>query len=73
MRFSIENCTEGIVRLANGANNLEGRVEVCVGNSWGTVCHHQWNNLDAQVVCKQLGHPNSGKINILESLFNRVQ
>lgn len=49
--------------MSDGATNLEGRVEVCVGNSWGTVCHKGWNNVDAQVVCKQLGHPNSGKIN----------
>lgn len=69
--FSIENCTEGSIRLSNGANNLQGRVEVCVGNKWGTVCHNYWNNVDAQVVCKQLGHPNSGKINIIDCYFIR--
>ena len=71
MHFSIENCTEGSIRLSDGANNLQGRVEVCVGNKWGTVCHNKWNNIDAQVVCKQLGYPNSGKINIVCCYFIR--
>ena len=32
------NCTNGKVRLVNGATKNEGRVEVCYGNVWGTVC-----------------------------------
>lgn len=53
-------CEDGAVRLQSGDSNNEGRVEVCVGGLWGTVCDDGWSVQDAQVVCNQLGLPYSG-------------
>ena len=51
----LSGCTTGEVRLVDGANNNEGRVEICLDDEWGTVCDQMWGVTDARVVCRQLG------------------
>eukprot|EP00198_Chlamydomonas_reinhardtii_P000873 XP_001690208.1 speract/scavenger receptor, transmembrane glycoprotein [Chlamydomonas reinhardtii] len=48
--------TEGAVRLQDGADDASGRVEICARGQWGSVCQDGWDDLDARVVCRQLGY-----------------
>ena len=50
-------CTTGVVRLVGGGSVNQGRVEICVNNSWGTVCDDYFGINDARVICHQLGYP----------------
>ncbi|KAJ8357893.1 hypothetical protein AAFF_G00057360 [Aldrovandia affinis] len=45
----------GGVRLVGGAHLCDGRVEVHDGRSWQTVCDADFDQQDAEVVCRELG------------------
>lgn len=50
---------DGGLRLVNGGRPNVGRVEICIGGVWGTVCDDLFGNNEARVVCRQLGFSTS--------------
>ena len=61
-------CTTGQLMLVGGIPN-EGRVEICIHSLWGTVCDDLWENIDAAVVCRQLGYSTQGQQLTTAGLF----
>ena len=55
------NCLNATLRIVDGPNDLEGRLEVCLNNVWGTVCGTSWGNNNAAVACRQLGYQPTGE------------
>jgi len=52
------NCTTGDVRLGDSSiegNTIQGRVEVCINQVWGTVCSVGFGVEDAGTVCSLAG------------------
>ena len=51
-------CKNGTIRLDIDANypGLPGIVEVCMNNTWNTICNNHWTKTEASVTCSQLGY-----------------
>ena len=64
------NCSEGVVRLADGGFSQRGRVEQCRHGVSGSVCDLAWDDTDAYITCKGLGYPGSGIICVLIVYIN---
>ena len=54
-------CSDRDVRLV-ASYPRTGRIELCLNNSWGTICTNTWNNLDASVACREFGYSPYGLI-----------
>ena len=59
---------EGELRLVGGSLDNEGRVEICIEETWSTICDNGWTVNDANVACQQLGYLERG-ISVLLSLL----
>ncbi|XP_006869713.1 PREDICTED: galectin-3-binding protein [Chrysochloris asiatica] len=49
----------GDMRLVDGGEDNQGRVEIFYRGQWGTVCDNNWDLIDAGVVCRALGFQNA--------------
>ena len=59
--YNIAPCQERDVRLVGG--DSYGRVELCSNEEWVSICSDQfWDDIDAGVLCRQLGFSRHGKI-----------
>ena len=70
-------CSNGSIRLTNGGQNNEGRVEICTDGIWMTTDTNYWNYNNAKIVCRQLGYHDTCKNiptcnNLMCSLVYRV-
>ncbi|XP_076591263.1 scavenger receptor cysteine-rich type 1 protein M130-like [Chaetodon auriga] len=52
---SLEITCSDSVRLVNGAKLCSGRLEVRSNQSWSSVCDDDFNQQEAEVVCRELG------------------
>ena len=48
------------MRLRDGTDPSNGRVEVCHHGIWVSVCNNQWNVGYARALCNQLGFESKG-------------
>ena len=65
----IAHCQNGTIRLSGGGSTY-GRVEVCVNETWSTICSDLWDYEDASVACSQLGHSPYGISEAFRSTFH---
>ena len=56
-------CEDGDLRLVGGNTPMEGRVEICQNEVWGTVCDSLWSFNEGRVTCRQLGYSQFGTLN----------
>ena len=60
--ISVVFCNNGELRLAGSTNIGQGRVEICINETWGTICDDSWGIEDAGVACRVLGFSRFSKI-----------
>ena len=51
------------MRLTGGElSDRIGGVEVCMAGRWSLVCDDHWDDIDASVVCRQLGYTSKERL-----------
>ena len=70
---ALDRCADGDIQLVGGRGDFEGRVEICFGGTWGTVCEHgftrRFTYSEAGVICRQLGYNFTGADHFLGGFF----
>ena len=56
MQHTLDEKPNADIRLVDGKDDSQGRIEIGLDGVWGTVCHESWDIHDAEVVCRQLGY-----------------
>ena len=51
--------------MVNGTSDMEGRIEICFDEAWGTICDNLWTTNDGNVACRQLGFSQIGLLIIM--------
>ena len=67
-------CDDGDVRLI--PDETMGPLKVCVKRRWITVCYSGWSDIEASVVCRQLGYSSGeGKLALfmIKEIFVLIQ
>jgi hypothetical protein len=69
---ALEPCSDPEdIQLARYISDTFGRLEVCSGGYWGTVCGIGATNTIANVACRQLNHAATGRLYV-ESYFDTI-
>ncbi len=58
-----EEGEEGDLRLTGSNTEQGGRLEIFLQNRWGTVCSFLFDQVDADVACRQLGFRSADNYN----------
>ena len=58
--LAVTGCTSGSLRLIEGENFYDGNLQICTNGTWLQVISYNWNYLDGEVACRQLGLLYSG-------------
>ena len=56
LQYIFLNYLTSVVRLVNGKQETEGRVELLHDGKWGTVCDDDFDKADGDVICKMIGY-----------------